>query len=203
MVGGSAGNSAVLATIFSPGCVFRQPRPFPLFCPLFPTRDGPKTEAQYVAAFIERNARLILAKLAERTDEQLNQPLPIPDANTLFAIATHTVGMAEFWVLALVGGQMVERDRPAEFRATGGGVALRERYERFIHNMHQVLTDLPTADMTRVVTPPAAFRLTGGFRPDQPLTVRDCLLHVVEHTANHLGHVELTCDLFDQQAAQG
>ena len=32
--------------------------------------------------------------------------------------------------------------------------------------------------------------------PELPtvITVRDCLLHVVEHSANHLGHMQVTRD---------
>ena len=61
-------------------------------------------EAAQIALVIERIAREIMAKLATLSDEQLNRRLPVPDANTLFALATHAVGMGEFWVLTVVGG---------------------------------------------------------------------------------------------------
>lgn len=50
--------------------------------------------------------------------------MPVPDANTIYALATHTVGMGEFWVLALVGQRTITRNRAAEFRAQGSGPAL-------------------------------------------------------------------------------
>jgi len=39
---------------------------------------------------------------------------------------------AEYWVLELAGGRDVQRDRLSEFRATGTGVELAARYERWL-----------------------------------------------------------------------
>ncbi len=156
-------------------------------------------EAAQIALVIERIAREIMAKLATLSDEQLNRRLPVPDANTLFAIATHAVGMGEFWVLTLVGDRPSNRKRSAEFVAVGGGKALLARYQQWIADTHALLDTLPVEAMARVVEPPFEFRSTGGLQ-EGPLTVRDCLLHVVEHTATHLGHVQLTADLLQSGA---
>lgn len=151
-------------------------------------------EAAQIAIVIERVAREIMDKLAALNDAQLNQPLPVPDANTVFAIATHAVGMGEFWVLTLVGDRPSNRNRAAEFRAVGESQALLDRYQQWLSNVHDLLDPLPDAAMTRVVEPPLEFRSTGGLQ-DGPLTVRDCLYHVIEHTATHLGHIQLSADL--------
>jgi len=153
------------------------------------------TEPQYFAQVIERIARDVIAQLQGLSDSTLNRPAPIPDANTLFALGTHTVGMGEFWVLALVGGRRIERDRSAEFRATGDGPAFIARFERWIADVHAVLDDLPAAALDQPANPPAEFRLTGNLGA-QPLTGRDCLLHVVEHSATHLGQIQITVQLF-------
>ena len=152
-----------------------------------------------IALVIERSANEIIEKLEQLTDEQLNRPLPVPDANTLFAIATHTVGMGEFWVLSLVGGRSVARDRPAEFQATGQGSVLVARYWQWLNALHEVLDPLPDATLHQQVVPPREYSITGGLQ-DGPLTVFDCLLHVVEHTATHLGHIQLTADLLQSGA---
>ena len=151
-------------------------------------------EAAQIAIVIERIAREIMGKLAELSDEQLNQPLPVPDANTVFAIATHAVGMGEFWVLTLVGNRPSNRNRAAEFHAVGAGQELIARYQQWLADLHALLDTLPEAAMTRVVEPPFEFRSTGGLQAG-PLTVRDCLYHVMEHTATHLGHIQLSADL--------
>lgn len=154
-------------------------------------------EAAQIALVIERIAGEIMAKIATLSDEQLNQPLPIPDANTLFAIATHAVGMGEFWVLTLVGDRPSNRNRSAEFVAVGEGKALLARYQQWIADSHALLDTLSESAMVQVVEPPFEFRSTGGLQ-EGPLTVRDCLLHVVEHTATHLGQIQLTADLLQR-----
>ena len=70
------------------------------------------------------------------------------------------------------------------------------RFERWIKHVHQVLDDLPTSKLDEPVHPPAEFLSTGGFGDGQSMTARDCLLHVVEHSATHLGHIQLTLQLF-------
>lgn len=154
-------------------------------------------EPKAIADYLERIVRDIIIQLEGVPDEVLNRPTPIPDTNTLFALATHTVGMGEFWVLALVAGQTVDRNRALEFHANGKGVDLIARFERWIDNVHQVLDTLPASRLDEPAHPPAEFARTGGFSSDQLMSCRDCLLHVVEHTATHLGHIQMTRQLFD------
>lgn len=148
-------------------------------------------EARTIADFIERIARDLIAQIQDLSDEMLNRPLPLAEANTLFAVATHTVGMGEFWVLALVGGQTLARNRSAEFQAQGTGAALIGRIERWIGDCHKLLDQLPDQRLNDAAQPPAEFLQTGGFGAT-PLTLRACLLHVIEHSATHLGQIQLT-----------
>jgi hypothetical protein len=155
-------------------------------------------ESRWIAIYIERIFSDMVEQLKALPDV-LNRPMPVPDANTLFAIGTHSVGMAEFWVLELVGGQNVQRDRAAEFRAAGKGSDLIARIERFIPAMHALLDDLPESRMDEEIS-------TRGFSARDGdagrVTVREALLHVVEHTATHLGHFQLTADYFRAQTMQ-
>jgi uncharacterized damage-inducible protein DinB len=149
------------------------------------------SEVRTIADFLERIARDLIAQLEGLPDEVLNRSLPWADANTLFAVATHTVGMGEFWVLALVGGQKIERNRAAEFHARGSGAELIRRIEQWICALRAVLEHLPDQRLNDAAQPPAEFLSTGGFE-DTPLTLRECLLHVLEHSATHLGQIQVT-----------
>lgn len=146
------------------------------------------SEGSSFATVIERIARDVLAALDGISDELLNRPLPLPDTMTLAALATHLVGAGEWWVLATAGNRTVERNRPAEFSAAGTVASLAARYEQWIASAHAVLDRLPAAEMERVVEP-GDYR---GSLGNQTMTVRDCLLHAVEHSAGHLGHIQLT-----------
>src|ERR1700675_3666601 len=57
------------------------------------------------------------------SEQQLNWHPPAPDANSIYVIATHTLGNARAWILGIACGQPIERDRQAEFRASGADAA--------------------------------------------------------------------------------
>ncbi len=149
-------------------------------------------EASHFASVLEHIGQDVLAQLRAVPEALLNQPLALPETNTLFALATHLAGAGEFWTLVMAGGRTIPRDRPAEFHAKGTLAELVTRYDRWIADVHAVLDSLPDAEMERTATPPASFQ---PRNPNQPMTVRDCLLHGVEHSALHQGHIQLTCQI--------
>jgi len=149
-------------------------------------------EGAQFAAVLERIGRTVIAQLDGLSDADLNRSLPLADTNTLFALGTHLVGAGEFWVLTLVGGHPSDRNRLAEFHATGHSADLVTRYERWLVAVHEVLDDLPDAAMLRPANPPLEYRNMPGMAQSGALTVRDCLLHAVEHSALHQGHIEIT-----------
>src|SRR5262249_16358613 len=149
-------------------------------------------EASHFAIVLERIARHSITQLRDVSDADLNRPLELPESNTAFALATHLIGGAEYCVLQLVGGHDVHRDRPSEFHATGTGKELVARYERWVNTMDEVLSRLPDEQLDQPVS------VRAGYRPSpdaEPMTVRDALLHAVEHGALHQGHLELTRQL--------
>ena len=144
------------------------------------------------AIVLARIARRCVTQFRDISDVDLNRALALPESNTAFALATHLIGAAEYWVFHLVGGHDVRRDRPSEFHATGTGEELVARYERWLTTMQEVLGTLPDERLDQPV------RVHAGYRPsrdDAPMTVRDALLHAVEHCALHQGHLELTRQL--------
>jgi uncharacterized damage-inducible protein DinB len=150
------------------------------------------TEASHFATVLERIAHNALAQFKDITDVDLNRPLELPESNTAFVLATHLIGSAEYWVLQLAGGQDVHRDRPSEFRATGTGAELAARYERWLAAMQELLPTLPDEHLDQPVNVPPSYRST---LDEKPMTIRDALLHAVEHCALHQGHLELTRQL--------
>ena len=148
-------------------------------------------EGTQFASVLARIGRDVLKQLEGLSDELLNRPLALPETNTLFALATHIAGSTEFWVLEMAGGRRVDRIRQAEFRSAGRREDLIVRYERWLGAIHGVLRDLPRSAMDRATESPAEYRSTGGLGERQ-LSVRECLLHAVEHAALHLGHIQIT-----------
>jgi hypothetical protein len=63
-------------------------------------------------------------------------------------------------------------------------------FEGWIAALQALLADLPPEALGPLPNPPVDRRLQAI--DDAPLTGRDCLLHAIDHTATHLGHIQLT-----------
>jgi hypothetical protein len=119
---------------------------------------------------------------------------PIPGkgdlhTNSLGAIATHLAGSETYWMKEIIGKQPIHRDREAEFVAKGAGVLeLQERLDNAAQATKAVLSSLS----------PSGLDEERNFR-DRKVSVRWGILHVIEHTATHLGHIQLTRQLWENQ----
>jgi hypothetical protein len=76
------------------------------------------TREQYLDFFA--NALNGMADIvAELGDDRANRRLPLPGANTPYAVLNHSVGAIGYWVGEVVSGRPANRDRDAEFTASG------------------------------------------------------------------------------------
>jgi uncharacterized damage-inducible protein DinB len=155
-------------------------------------------EARHFAVVLERIGRHALAQFRDISDVDLNRPLELPESNTALVLATHLIGAAEYWVLELAGGCDMQRDRLSEFRATGTGAELAARCERWLEAQQDLLHTLPDERLDQPVRVPARYHPTLN---EEPMTVRDALLHAIEHCALHQGHLELTRQLLGYEPA--
>ena len=153
-----------------------------------------RSEAACFAAALERTGRLVLHQLEHLPQSALNWVAPVPECHSLFDFATRLVEMNEFWVQTVVGGQPRERDSALITLYKDGELAyLLARYERWLLSLHEQLDDLPDTLMNRCVVLPNVFHHAFG---EGPVTVRDCLLHAVEHSALQAGRIQLMCQLY-------
>lgn len=109
-----------------------------------------------------------------------------PLTNSLAVLATHIAGAEHFWIAEVVGRRAPTRDRNAEFAArvsTAGD--LLSLLERTGAETRQVLAALSAADLDGT-------REVRGRR----IPVRWSVLHVIDHSALHLGHMQITYQLW-------
>ncbi len=94
----------------------------------------------------------------------------------------------EYWGGATVAGRSIERDRAAEFTASGPVAPLLARAEKARVRLAEDLAGLDTWD-----APHSVHR-----DPDDPVPYSETkgavLLHVLEELFQHLGQMEITCD---------
>lgn len=124
-------------------------------------------------------------------DEALDW-VPGADMNSLVVLVVHTAGSARFWIGDVALGESSNRDRASEFVARGlGKDELKARFAALLDYARGAAERLSTADF-------------GGERrtPDGKRTVTAgwAILHALEHTALHLGHAQITRQLWQQRA---
>ena len=129
------------------------------------------------------------AILAELGDERANRRPPLPGANTPYAIVTHCLGVLEVWAGSLVAGRAVDRDRDAEFTASGPA---QELIERVAAAKEQLRADLKVAEPAEPLRAPAPAKYEGT---PAGRSQGGALQHVYEELAQHHGQLELTRDV--------
>jgi hypothetical protein len=146
-----------------------------------------QTEAQLYHAYIIATVDLIFAALDGLSDDDLNWAPPAPATNSLSALATHMLGSLQETFVYQLGGQPLDRDRDAEFDASGVSAdELRNRWEQRKAEIAAVMTQLASDALDKEYTRP---------RTGQVRTGRAMLLTAAIHAGEHAGHAELTRDL--------
>src|SRR5580704_18578957 len=69
--------------------------------------------------FVDLALDQMTAIVEELGDELVNRRPPFRDTNSAYVILTHCLGVMEYWGGATVAERPVQRDRAAEFAATG------------------------------------------------------------------------------------
>jgi hypothetical protein len=120
-------------------------------------------------------------------DDLANRRPDLPGANSPFAILTHCLGVTARWASTVNLGEVVPRDRAAEFTATGEVAVLAADTDR----MRRSLRDwVARTDPSAPPADPAAPR-----EDWYAATCGGVLLHVYEELAQHRGQLELTRDV--------
>ena len=149
-------------------------------------------EGESYARYIAYVRDAIVAELEGMTAEALNWRLEMPETNTIYMSAFHASMSMRHWVLTWAGGEKIERDRDAEFRASGSLDQIRNHWNETVELSKQTIGRLTDDDLdsARHMT----FLSDGSEREG---SARDCLLHAIEHANIHLGHIQLAKQLYE------
>lgn len=117
-----------------------------------------------------------------------------PAINSIAVLVTHLAGAERYWIGDVAGQTPSNRDRAAEFRVQGlDSATLQQRLDTVLAECRTILAGLTIDDLS-------AERLAP--RDQQFYTVAWALLHALEHSAQHLGHLQLTRQYWEQQGGQ-
>ncbi len=133
----------------------------------------------------------VIELIADLPAEALNwRPLDASGehaVNSMAVLAAHVAGAEHFWIAEAIGGaEFSTRNRASEFAAVVKGPGeLIERLGEVGAETRAVLSALPLA------------RLNGSITVQgRTASVRWGILHVIDHTALHLGHMQITYQLW-------
>jgi len=138
--------------------------------------------------FVERALAGMLAIAEELGDAEVCARPDLPRANSAYGLITHCLGVMEYWAGHLVAGRPIERDRAAEFVATGTVAQLKTAVQE---GLARFRADLATCEPTAPPRHPADSAFLG---PQRELTQNGVLLHVLEELAQHHGQLEVLRD---------
>ena len=120
--------------------------------------------------------------------------VPGPDMNSIAVLIVHTVGAERYWVGDVVARDPSGRDRAAEFRAQGlDTTTLEQRLGDALAHTQGVLEGLTLQDLETVRVSP---------RDGREYTVAWALAHALEHTAMHVGHIQIMRQLWEQRGGK-
>jgi len=128
--------------------------------------------------------------IADLPAEALNwRPIEGKDdhiTNSLAVLTAHIAGAEHFWIAEVIGGRPATRDRDAEFVTVAATPAeLLQILQKVSRETREVLSALSESDLS-------------GTRQakDRMVSVRWGILHVIDHTSLHLGHMQMTYQLW-------
>ncbi len=122
-------------------------------------------------------------QISGMTQEELDWR-PGDDMNSLAILTAHIAGAERYWISDVVMGEATGRDRDSEFATT----CLSEHelsvfLDSALDYVRGAFEDLSAEHLAEVRTSP---------RNGRKYTVAWAIAHVLEHTALHLGHMQIT-----------
>jgi len=106
--------------------------------------------------------------------------------NSLAVMSVHLAGSQTYWMKEIICRTPIQRDREAEFATKGASVAdLKAGLDAAGKIAEEVLSPLTENQMEE----------ERKFREKQ-ITVRAGILQVIDHVAQHIGHMQLTRQLW-------
>jgi hypothetical protein len=139
--------------------------------------------------FVDEALEGMISIVEELGDDQANLRPDIEGTNTPYVILTHCLGVMEYWGGHAVAGRSIDRDRAAEFTASGPVDELVTRTRR---SRTRLVDDL--AGVEPFAAPPLPVS-THPARRVHARTQGGALIHLYEELAQHRGQMEAGRDV--------
>lgn len=142
-------------------------------------------EPTLLLGFLDFYREVMVNKVAGLSEEQARWK-PAETANSLLNLIVHLTGVERNWFQGVVAGRVVVRDRDAELRELPPNVTIDSAVAAYREEWpagNEVVRSFSLDDLVK-----------GG---SQDRSVRWVVLHLIEETARHAGHADITRELID------
>jgi uncharacterized damage-inducible protein DinB len=165
--------------------------------------DDDQDERAALVETLDYQRQSVLAVVNGLVEEKWHVAV-VPSGWTVAGIVEHLGGAERHWFQEVVVG--TEMDLPWDeglppFDPFGAMVCARPSAEVVAYYRSQCQRSNDVIARTSLSSPPQGRH--GGPDSDQPSNLRDIILHMIEETAAHSGHLEIGRELLDGQTRMG
>jgi uncharacterized damage-inducible protein DinB len=150
-------------------------------------------EREALAFFLAAQRSSVLAILDGLTDEQLNRTI-VPSGWTPAGLIEHLADAERVWFQTVIADESTDESGDAPTRTVAEAMAY---YRACIADSDDILGATP------LDAQPAARPMVDIGIPYEVMTVRDVVLHLIEETARHAGHLDIARELIDGRIGLG
>lgn len=149
-------------------------------------------EREQLEGFLDFLRATVVLKATGLTDEQARRALVPSELTTVASLVSHLTYVEQYWFdVVLAGGldlwrERLAADRDAEFRA-GFEVPLARLLDDYAAR----------CELSRQVAARLDLEATGTTARGEPVNLRWVLIHMIEETGRHAGHLDLLRELLD------
>jgi uncharacterized damage-inducible protein DinB len=160
---------------------------------------------QTILRFLDAQRESVIAIVEGLSDDELRKPV-VPSGWTPLGLIEHLAGAEYYWfdIVAAGGGSDLPRpeetdegahDRDAPFTTTDSKAEVFDLYRHQCERANALLASTPLS------TPPRG-RVHPGTETDV-FDLRGIVLHMIEETARHAGHLDIARELLDGKTGLG
>ena len=116
--------------------------------------------------------------------------IPARNTNSINVVVTHLTESEKFWAADIATGQTSDRVRDEEFEAANLSEAqLVSMLDETLQTLREAFERLSLGDL---------HTMRHSAQNDMDITTGWAILHALEHTAQHVGHIQLTVQLWEE-----
>lgn len=131
-----------------------------------------------------------IKKAIQGLSEEALDWIPAGNTNSITVLVTHLTKAEKFWAADIATGGVSDRVRAEEFKAAGlNEHQLNSILDETLHALQEAFERLTMGDLQT---------MRHSTQHDMDVTTGWAILHALEHTAQHVGHIQLTVQLWEE-----